>query len=308
MFTDTVAISNKPAAEVDLNEQIVSRLLREQHPDLADLALEEMSAGWDNQMFRLGTELAVRLPRRSVAVDPARIEHRWLREIEGLVPIRVPVPVRIGIPNEAYPYPWSIVPWIDGDVLGPEPLEDEGRLANDLGGFFAALHTRAPADAPQNPFRGIPLIMRDEKFRKCLSDLGSSVDQRHVESLWERAIDVEDYAGPAVWVHGDVHPLNLIVDNQRRLTAVIDFGDLNGGDPATDLAIGWTAFEEHDRVIFRAKCRVDGNPVDEPTWSRGWGWALNFAVIYLANSADVPVLHEIGENALRRVLADVALA
>ena len=42
----------------------------------------------------------------------------------------------------------------------------------------------------------------------------------------------------AVWIHGDLHPGNLLV-RDGRLSGVLDFGDVTAGDPATDLSVGW---------------------------------------------------------------------
>ncbi|MEK8174463.1 hypothetical protein NKH77_52015 [Streptomyces sp. M19] len=54
--------------EVEITADLVRDLLREQHPDLAGLAIREVAGGWGNQMWRLGDELAVRMQR----MDPTR--------------------------------------------------------------------------------------------------------------------------------------------------------------------------------------------------------------------------------------------
>ena len=56
-----------PIAEFAIDEVFVSRLLADQHADLAHLPLRLVEAGWDNAMFRLGDHLAARLPRRAAA-------------------------------------------------------------------------------------------------------------------------------------------------------------------------------------------------------------------------------------------------
>ncbi|MFD6951303.1 hypothetical protein [Nocardiopsis sp. NPDC060348] len=49
--------------ETESTAELVRDLLRDQHPDLADRPLEVGARGWDNQLWRLGDDLAVRLPR-----------------------------------------------------------------------------------------------------------------------------------------------------------------------------------------------------------------------------------------------------
>jgi hypothetical protein len=56
-----------PAAEVSVSPELVRRLLAAQQPDLAHLPVRLVAHGWDNLMYRLGDELAVRLPRRAAA-------------------------------------------------------------------------------------------------------------------------------------------------------------------------------------------------------------------------------------------------
>src|SRR5260370_14799533 len=57
-------ITKRPAAEVVVDCETVRALIRTQHPDLSELPLEKVAAGWDNFIFRLGATMAVRLPRR----------------------------------------------------------------------------------------------------------------------------------------------------------------------------------------------------------------------------------------------------
>jgi len=295
---------NKPAAEVEVTPALVHELLLDQFPGLSSLTLQEEGSGWDNAVFRLGSDLAVRLPRRAIAAPGALIEQTWLPMIADHVPFGVPTPVHIGEPSHLYPWSWTVVEWFDGQVLGSVPVAAGGKLPMDLGAFMSALHRTAPEGLAPSSIRGCPLAWRDERFRWAVDQLGSSVDEGAVVAAWHSALSIPDWPRRPVVVHGDVHPLNIVVDHERNLVAVIDFGDLNAGDPATDLAIAWTTFGATDRVIFKASCSSDGLPIDDDTWARARGWALNFAILYLSNSADLPALHEIGERALAEVLSD----
>lgn len=267
-----------PAAEIDITVELVRGLLQEQCPDLADLPLELVAAGWDNDIFRLGAELTVRLPRRLASAFLVLHEQRWLPVLAPSLPLPVPVPIRAGAPSErlGYPWPWSVSPWFPGTPAERVPFADPHDAARQLGEFQAALHVPAPAEAPRNPYRGVPLEERAPLLRSGLDALGGRVDRAGVLERWEELAATPPWSGPPVWVHGDVHPLNILVAD-GRIAAVIDFGDITAGDPASDLAGAWTMFDAAARTTFRAAASAT-HEVDDATWRRARAWALALGV------------------------------
>ena len=287
-----------PRREHDIDVDLVRALLAEQHPDLVGRPLRRVGHGWDNELYRLGDDLAVRLPRRAAAAELVHHEQRWLPLLAPRLPVAIPAPVRAGTPGQGYPWSWSVVPWFDGRPWFDAPPADLERAAADLGRFAAALHAVAPADAPHNPFRGIPLAERAERFDQHLAELGGRVDAGRCRSAFADLAATPAWAGPPVWVHGDLHPLNMLVAG-GRLVAVIDFGDICAGDPATDLAVAWIALPAPARAAFRGAAGVD-----DDTWRRARGWALALAVAYVAGSDDHAGVAAIGRHTLAEVLAD----
>jgi aminoglycoside phosphotransferase (APT) family kinase protein len=295
-----------PAAEVDVDEVLVRTLIADQHPDLAGRELTLMANGWDNVMFRLGGDLVVRLPRRALAAELVKNEQKWLPLLAPRLPLPIPVPVRIGKPAPArgYPWSWSIIPFTPGDIAARTGFADPHQAAAALGGFLRALHTEAPADAPVNPARGVPLEQRAEAFAANLAIVGDRVDQRAARTLWQRALDTPRWTGTPVWLHGDLYPMNILV-HDGRVSGVIDFGDITSGDPAIDLSIAWSVLPTVARDTFWAAYAGRGGPrADEPTQLRAKGWALAFAVFYLAHSADNPLMEELGRRTYAVVVGE----
>ena len=288
-----------PAAEIDIDAELVRTLVREQHPDLASLEVRPLAYGWDNAVYRLGDALAVRLPRRQVAVELLERELRWLPVLAPRLPLPVPAPVRIGAPSGRYPWPWCICRYVAGESAVDGSLADPNEAASVLGGFLRALHVVAPSEAPRNPLRGIPLSGREPYLRGALDQLSGDLDAGAVEERWQRALAAPVHDGPATWIHGDLHPANMVVD-EGRISGVIDFGDFGAGDPATDLSVAWMLLPPDGRAVLRAAA----GDVDDATWERARGWALALALAYLANSADAPHITRIGERTLEAVLAD----
>ena len=298
-----------PAAEVEISVELVRALLRSQCPDLAGSSITPLASGWDNAMFRLGEHHTVRLPRRAAAVPLVVSEQRWLPDLAADLPIAIPVPERCGVPGEGYPWPWSVLPYLPGrSVLSL--LDEGGALADPvadaglLGRFHVAFHRPAPPDAPANPVRGVPLPQVEERLLARLTQIGDDLpgglDAATIRRRWDRAVGAPPWQGPPRWIQGDPHPGNLLTDG-TRITAVVDFGDITGGDPATDLAAAWLVFDADARAAYREVVRPDAD-----TWLRAQGWALVMGVAMLATSADNPPYERLGARAVAAVLTDPA--
>jgi hypothetical protein len=81
----------------------VHRLVARRFPQWAGLRITPVrSAGTDNDLFRLGDTLAVRLPRHPGAVALLEREWRWLPWLAPRLPLAVPVPVARGEPDAGY--------------------------------------------------------------------------------------------------------------------------------------------------------------------------------------------------------------
>lgn len=281
-----------PAAEFDVTDDLVHRLLHEQHPDLAVRPLTRVANGWDNVIFRLdgaGEEpLTVRVPRRQLGADLVANEHRWLPQLAPRLPIAVPAPVRFGEPTTEYPWKWSVCPWFEGEVAADVAPRDLSLEAQRLGSFLAALHVPAPADAPHNAYRCGPASEPRPRFERALDRLSALVDSPLVWSRWEELVGVDEWDGEPVWLHGDLHTANVIVGR----------GVITAGDPAVDFAIGWMLFGDDDRAVFRTAA----GGVDDATWSRAQAWALHFALMYLLHSADSPRFERMGTGLLDALL------
>jgi aminoglycoside phosphotransferase (APT) family kinase protein len=294
-----------PAADFAIDDDLVRGLLAQQHPDLATLPLCRVAAGWDNEMFRLGDQLCVRLPRRALAAPLVLKEQRWLPPLAGNLPLPVPAPLRVGRPGTDYPWHWSVVPWFAGaaaDLCEPGPGQDRV-LADFLRGLHRIPTDTAPPNAlPRNPYRGCPLADRlpslEPRIVRLRSEtrLFSDAIRNALEAALHAPIDVEP-----TWIHGDLHPRNLLVLD-GRFTAVIDWGDMAAGDPATDLASLWMLPTDAGR---RRRALEAYGPVSPATLARARGWAILFGTVLAdAGRCGDPRFQTIGERTLRQVGED----
>ena len=283
--------------EIDTDAGLVSRLLAAQFPQWAGRPVRAVpGTGTEHAIYRVGDDLAVRLPRlpgSAAAVDRA---HRLLPRLAPLLPLPIPVPVGKGRPADGYPQPWSVYRWLDGDPAWP--VTDPTTLVADLAGFVRAMRG-VDLDGGPPGYRGGPLARQDSSVRAALAQLSGDVDVDGLTSVWEAALAAPAWVGPPVWTHGDLLPANLLTRG-GRLAAVLDFGCAGIGDPACDAMAAWTVLDAASRGSFR-----DTVGYDDATWSRGRGWALCFAVVALPYyRLTNPVLAGTARRTVAAVLAD----
>jgi aminoglycoside phosphotransferase (APT) family kinase protein len=265
------------ADEISTDPELVRRLLTGQFPRWADLPVRLVpSYGTDHDIYRLGPDLVVRLPRIAWAAAQPEKEARWLPHLAPHLPLALPVPVALGRPGEGYPFPWAVHGWLPGQNAD-RTLRDLDRAATDLAGFVRALRSVSPAGAPLRVpgGRGGPLAERDEAVVRCIAELGDRIDGAAALRSWRQSLEAPAWDGDDVWLHGDLLPGNLLVVD-GRLSGVIDFGGLAVGDPACDLQPAWNLFTGSSRDLF-----LDGLGTDAAGRLRGRGWVLSQAVIAL---------------------------
>lgn len=291
--------TNAPTAEVDITPDLVRSLLAEQHPDLAGRSLTAFAAGWDNEHYRLGEDLLVRLPRRRASARLIENEQRWLPSLQPHLPVPVPVPVRVGRPGPGFPWAWSIVPWLEGRSLLDRPPTDRSSFVTQLCTFLTHLHRPASPEAPRNPVRGVPLVDRDRRTLDAGDRAGGVVG--HLDELlarWRDAVDAPPHDGPARWLHGDLHPGNILW-HDSRITGIVDWGDITAGDPSCDYWVAWAFLEPAERQRFRRRLAID-----DAAWRRSRGWAITIGLALVTMTDDQPLYNRLGHRALREVLTD----
>lgn len=277
--------------EPDTSPQVVRALLSEQAPELCGLPLEPLNnTGSDNALYRLGTDLVVRLPRRLGAARGLEVELAWLPRLSGL-PAAVPSVRHTGEATNQYPCRWAVLRWLGGadawearhrDWFGPA-------LGHDLAAVVRELRGMPVLDAPvrQPGQRGGPLDALDDQVRWWLDHADGLVDARAVKRLWEQCLEGAADTVQTSLVHGDLIPGNLLVVD-GRLAAVLDWGGLGAGDPALDLIPAWAVLDPAGAMAFSEDLEVD-----EASWLRARGFSLEQAiggVIYYT-----PRRHPLGE-------------
>ena len=184
--------------EIEVDERLVRELLHSQMPDLAHLPLEIVEPwGTDNAVWRLGTELVVRLPRIHWASGQAEFEAQWLPRLAPYLPVEIPEPIAIGESTIDYPYRWAVHRWISGQGAAPDRINDPVAFALALAEVVRTLQAVSTTDAPPATNRARPLAEFDEATRWCIERASHLIDAAAAIEVWEEALAAPPHRG--VW-------------------------------------------------------------------------------------------------------------
>ena len=285
--------------EAKLSLEVVKQLLEEQFPDWSHYGIEPFDhQGTDNVMLKLGEDKIIRLPRSQRSEESLKKECLWLAKIESGLSIEIPHIIGVGCPSEQYPFQWVIVNYLEGSSPSDNNFLDLAQAATDLGHFIKELQRVDTTDAPLCS-RKSPSMSSDKETRQLIPALSDVFDAKEITQLWEAALEIPPWKKDPVWLHGDIHAGNLLVQN-GKITGVIDFGMSGVGDPARDLMVGWMLFKEDSRKTFR-----DGVEPDEAMWDRARGCALHFGIMaYSYYKNRDPFLAGLAQKTLEEVIKD----
>jgi aminoglycoside phosphotransferase (APT) family kinase protein len=213
------------------------------------------------------------MPRIPGPAETVAFEHTWLPRLAAHLPVAIPAPVALGEPGEGFPWPWTVVPWIDG-ANPTEASYDPEEWAAELGAFVRACREVPGMDGPvTTEGRGGPLPALDAWVREWTAKADpAEVSRDAVLAVWEDALAAPAYDGEPCWFHGDLHDGNILV-RDGRLVAVIDWGAAGRGDPAIELNAMWGYVPPAAAEPYR-----EAVGLDEAAYRRARGFALAPAI------------------------------
>lgn len=277
-------------------------LIESEFPDLRPVSVEPCGQGFDNTAYRVNGAWIFRFPRRQFAVPLMEREPRLLPILAPLLPLKIPVPERVGRGNKEYPWPFAGYRELPGQTACRAALTGEERAAaaRPIAEFLAALHAfpieeAARLGAPGDEIGRMNVPMRAQRTRTALEELaaqgliGDAV-RRGLEAVLDEASASTSNRPPPALQHGDLYSLHILVDEQRRPAGIIDWGDIHLGDRAVDLAIAPIFLPLEAHAAFQEAY----GPIDLATWRL----AFFRAVCHSALAARFA--HAVGDRDLER--------
>jgi len=249
--------TNQWDAEWEVSEELAHKLISSQFPQLASQSVQKLGYGWDNTVFLVGAEYVFRFPRREVAINFLRMEGKILPKLKDYCSIAYSLPLFFGEGDYNYPAPFLGYPYLSGEF--PIGLTDKQRAlsATTLAQFLKSLHAFPVQIAQENGVQHdhrnlIDIAMRKEKLHKFISDLAlhfSEEEYREISNYLEQ-LGIEKVKPKNVFLHGDLHFKNMLVDENGIVSGIIDWGDINIGHPACDLNVAYSFLPPDARSDF----------------------------------------------------------
>jgi aminoglycoside phosphotransferase (APT) family kinase protein len=194
-----------------------------------------------------GTRWVVRTPRRADVVISAGAEQRVLALLRGRLPVAIPdwrlfhpePPAVIGYPRLGGTAVVTVGPdgptWNVVDRAAPAP-----GFLDAMAEVFAAL-AAVPAEAAVAA--GVAVVSIEESRAALRRGMDATREvlapSPGVWARWQRWVDDDALwpVTPLALAHGDLHPGHLLVDDDGRVTGVLDWTEAKLTDPAVDLAM-----------------------------------------------------------------------
>jgi aminoglycoside phosphotransferase (APT) family kinase protein len=192
------------------------------------------------------TDFVVRRPPLGHVLATAHDMSREFRVMSALGPTSVPVPRThlLCTDPDVLGAPFYAMERVAGTVYrspaetGKLTAERARAISYDLIGVLADLHEVVPDDVGLGDFgRPEGFLHRQVKRWKTQLDASRSRDIDGIDELHDALASTIPDSGPAAIVHGDYRLDNVIVGDDDRVAAVLDWEMCTLGDPLTDLGL-----------------------------------------------------------------------
>lgn len=249
----------QPEKQVDID--LAKQLINEQCPDTNLISIEYLAKGFESTVFLVNKQYIFKFPRRTVSVGFLEQEIRILPILKQYVSVTIPVPLFIGHPSTLFSWPFAGFSFVSGHGADSFGLSRQERveLAEPVAHFLKQLHAipltvTQTLDIGPDPIGRLNFAVQHSQALQLLEQ----VEQLHIfnqctvlrkilESLHNIKLENDK-----VMVHGDLYVRHLILDQHKKFSGVIDWGEAHISNPAVDLAMLFSFFPKEGFSRFQA--------------------------------------------------------
>lgn len=237
-------------------------------PTLPIHTAQPATEGFDSDAVIVNDAWVFRFPRRPDVAAQLAVEQALLPALTVRLPIAIPhFEIAVGAGDDTLPFVgYRLLPGtqLRGEHVQTLPQAQHNALAAQLGAFLSALHTfpvdqaRATAPAMRVTERD-PIENEYAAVERDVFPLLTTAEQRWAHALYAEASDEQIWQWSPVVTHNDLNADHILFDpDTQRIGGIIDWGDMELGDPANDFA----ALFEYDQPFVDAVLQHYTLPVD----------------------------------------------
>ncbi len=305
-------MSNPWDAEFSIDQQQAAQVITEQFSELLPLQIQPFGKGWDNTAFLVNERWIFRFPRRPLAVSLMMHEINLLPQLhQHQLPLEIPSPIYIGKASKQYPHPFAGYALISGITGCCTELSRQQRQqsARSLGQFLKHLHQVNPdtfwhQDAPiltsiRKRFFNITTYLDKISARPSLSDqVDIALLSQFIATIPKPSMTTQNQS--LALIHGDLYARHLVFDLKKTLCGIIDWGDMELGYIASDLAVAhsFLPMEAHEDFLSAY------GKVTTETWQLAKALAIYSSAVITIYGLDIndDKLHQEGMQGLAFIL------
>lgn len=250
-------------------EALLQRI-RVSFPDLKWSGYTYLDEGWDHEVIILDNKYVFRFPGDEEYLRLLKNEVKILERLKPFVDIRIPQ-YRFIAPD----FSFAGYPIVPGQTLKKEifdalPAAVRTEIAKQLAGFLSSAHGFLQHNPDLAPLiRSYMKQDQQETIDQAKKYLEGVLTDQEYAIVHDILADVDKLLKqklPAVFLHGDVYSRHLLWNDTDKRLGIIDFSDMNLGDPACDFA---ELFEYGDDFVHQVYSHYTG-PKDEMFLERAW--------------------------------------
>ncbi len=217
--------------------------------------------GQDN-LIVVAADNVYRFPRNKAVWDRAGIEHFVLEVLREHPKLPTPILKQVH-ENPAY----TVANTLDGEVLENQQIQlltpnEQRKIGEQIGSFAATFHSLFNPDDIRPFLAEKAPQARYAAYLKDVLGTARSGDPYYELSSWVLTEwENHDHSEGTV-IHDDLHTHNMLFDTNHCLSGVLDFGDVNLGNPEQDLRYTYWMGDDVMNGAIKAYETKAGNIID----------------------------------------------
>lgn len=218
-------------------------MIESSFPELHVKSIDYVGEGMDSKAFVVNECLIFRFPKNQDVANQLKVEIALLPKLASKVNLPIPNFMYVGTQSNGLPfvgYEKLLGSELTKNLLGTLDINDRQGAFSQMGNFLQQLHAfpieiakqcGAQASAFKDDFTNDLRTLRAEVFNLLSED-----KQQYVEQLYDGYLsnDTNFNYTPSL-IHADLGDEHILWNvEKKKISGIIDFGDINIGDPDYD--------------------------------------------------------------------------